>query len=99
MRASPAFRNLLNLLTSHNLTKMAVVKLCQRNCAERGPNWPETGVRGAAGGSEISPRMPKLCAVSAVGRASKKNVPTERFGGGRGTVVEPSLCAGETGRW
>jgi hypothetical protein len=98
-RAGSAPRNVLNFLTSHNLTKMAVVQLCQRNWPERGPNWPETGRSTRTGGSEISPRMPKFCAVPAVGRASKKNVQTGRVGGARGTVVEHSQCAGETGRW
>jgi hypothetical protein len=30
---------------------------------------------------------------------AQKNVPTGHLGGGRAPVVEPSQCAGETGRW
>ena len=50
-RAGSAPRNVLNLLTSHNLTKMAVVQLRQRKWPERGPKRPETGLRAAPGGS------------------------------------------------
>jgi hypothetical protein len=71
-RAGSAPRNVLNCLTSHNLTKMAVVQLRQRNWPERGAKRPETGARATASGSEISPRMPKFCAVPAIGRASKR---------------------------
>jgi hypothetical protein len=88
--AGSALPNVLNFLISHNLTKMAVVQLRRRKWRERGPKQPETAVRVTASGSEVSPRKPKFCAVPAIGRASKKNVPTGRLGGGTGTRVEPS---------
>jgi hypothetical protein len=74
-----------------NRTKMAVVRLLQRKWAERDEKRPELGLEAAARGSDKWPEKPAFCAVAADADRRKKNVPTGRFGGGRGTVVKPSL--------
>ena len=77
--------NMLNLLTSHNLTKMAVVKLRRRKRPLRAGQRPETGQSEGAGGSEARPRTPAFCGLPTARQPLKKNVPTGRLGGAEGT--------------
>ena len=48
------------------------------------------GSGGRPRGSEEWPQIPAFCGIPADAERTKKNVPTRRLGGGRGTVVEPS---------
>lgn len=90
-------RNALNFFTSHNLTKTVVVKLRQRSWPERGANRPETGLSAGPHGSDMWLGRPAFCGVQACAERWEENVPTGRFGGGRGTVVKPSSVIGLRG--
>jgi hypothetical protein len=83
--------NPLIWLASHNRTKMAVVRLPQRKWAERDEKWPEVALSTRPGGSDNLPGMAAFCGISIANQGPKKNVSNGGTGGGRGTVVEPSL--------
>ena len=72
-------------------TKTAVVRLLRRKGPERGEKRPEMGFRAGARGSEKWPERPAFCGVPADAETRKKNVLNGETGGGRGTVVKPSL--------
>jgi hypothetical protein len=86
--------NILILQDFDNRTKTGVVRLRQRKGAKRGRKRPKIGFGAGTHGSDKWPRRPAFCAIPAGGECGEKNVSTETTGGGRGTVVEPSLCAG-----
>jgi hypothetical protein len=50
----------------------------------------QKGLAAGARGSDKWAEKPAFCAIPADAEPRKKNVPTGRFGGGRGAVVEPS---------
>jgi hypothetical protein len=75
----------------NNRTKMGVVRLCQRKGGERARKRSEIGLPAGPRGSDEWPQMPAFCGVPAADDHREKNVPTGETGGGRGTVVEPSL--------
>jgi hypothetical protein len=81
----------LNHRASNIRTKMAVVRLPRRKWAKRDKKRPEVGLSGSPGGSDKWPGMAAFCGVPAADQDRKKNVPTGGTGGGRGTVVQPSL--------
>ena len=83
--------NPLNYRAFNIRTKMAVVRLLRRKWAERDRKRPEMGLAAAARGSDKWPEKPTFCGFPTADQERKKNVPTGRLGGGRGTVVEPSL--------
>jgi hypothetical protein len=57
MRAGFTLPNILNFLTSHNLTKMAVVQLRRRKWPERGRKRPKVAAHTGRRGSDNSPGM------------------------------------------
>jgi hypothetical protein len=91
MRAGPAPRNVLNFLTLHNLTKMAVVQLRRSKRPERGRKRPEVAAHTGRRGSDNSAGMAAFRGLQGPMHTLKKNVPTGRLGGGREAVVKPSL--------
>jgi hypothetical protein len=84
-------RNQLNYLGFNIRTKMAVVRLRQRKGPERDGRRPKMAFGTSARGSDKWPEKPAFCAVPAGAECREKNVPNGETGGGRGTVVEPSL--------
>ena len=70
---------------------MGVVRLRQRKGPERDGKRPEMGLAAAARGSDKWPEKPTFCGFSTADRERKKNVPTGETGGGKGSVVKPSL--------
>jgi hypothetical protein len=68
-----------------------VVRLRQRQGSERDGKQPKIGLPAGARGSDKCLETPKFCGISADASGRIENVPTEETGGGRGTVVEPSL--------
>jgi hypothetical protein len=49
------------------------------------------GLFAGGGGSDKWPEKPAFCAVAVIAERREKNVSTGETGGGRGTVVKPSL--------
>ena len=79
-------------LASDIRTKTDVVRLRQRNsAAERDRKRPEVGPQAGPRGSDTLLEMAPFCAFPAGGWDPKKNVPNGCLGGGRGSVVKPSL--------
>jgi hypothetical protein len=63
---------------------MAVVRLRQRNAAERDGRRPGMDLRTGALGSDQWPRVPAFCAIPAGAERREKNVPTDGIGGASG---------------
>ena len=84
--------NPLNYRAFDIRTKMAVVRLLRRKWAERDEKRPEVGPRAGPHGSDNLPGMAAVCGIPTADQERKKNVPTGRLGGGRGAVIEHSLC-------
>jgi hypothetical protein len=84
--------NPLNYRAFKIRTKMVVVRLLRRKWAERDEKRPDGGPQAGPHGSNNWPGMAAFCRVPSADLERKKNVPTGRLGGGRGTVVQPSLC-------
>jgi hypothetical protein len=93
-RAGSALPNMLNFLTPHNLTKMAVVQLRRRKLAKRGQKRPEVTPQAGRRGSDNFSEVAAVRGLQGAIQTLKQNVPTGETGGGRGgAVVKPSLVA------
>ena len=86
--------NPLNYRAFNIRTKMAVVRLRRRKWAERDEKRPKMGLRAGPHGSDNLPGRPHSAGFRPLIRSGKRMSRLGRLGGGRGTVVEPSPCAG-----